>query len=152
MPNSKSAITLLNSTSSRFRFARTFLRLFSRIKSQRSATFASAPPDQLKRQSQRIKMVAYSSMARVAGPRRAWARALLFKLQTRPRHRTLMRRKRRPSTSPDDQVGKLRRLLPGGETMDVCTLLEETANYIHCLSTQVKVMKAISDQHLSTPN
>ncbi|KAE8646599.1 hypothetical protein Csa_005327 [Cucumis sativus] len=94
-------------------------------------------------------MAAYSSMARVAGRRRAWARALLFRLHTRPRHKTLMRRKRRPSTSSDDMVGKLRRLLPGGETMDVCTLLEETANYIHCLSTQVKVMKAISNHHLS---
>lgn len=136
----------MNSTSSRLRLARTFLRSFSKIKSETSSPH-------LKRQSRRIKMAAYSSMARVAGPRRAWARALLFKLHTRPTHRTLMNTPpgasttTPPSSRSDNQVGKLRRLLPGGDRMDVCTLLEETANYIHCLSTQVKVMKAISDHH-----
>ncbi|KAG7025295.1 Transcription factor IBH1, partial [Cucurbita argyrosperma subsp. argyrosperma] len=148
---SESGTTPMNSSSSSLRLARTFLRSFSRIKSRRPTTAASRSAFELRRRSRRIKIAAYSSMARVAGPQRAWARALLFKLNTRARHGTLMRRRRStmPSAYPDDHVGKLRRLLPGGDGMDVCTLLEETADYIHCLSAQVKVMNAIA-HHLST--
>ncbi|KAG6575326.1 Transcription factor IBH1, partial [Cucurbita argyrosperma subsp. argyrosperma] len=144
---SKSGRTPIRSTSSTLRLARTFLRSFANIKSQEPAILPSPP--ELRRRSRRIKMMAYSSMARTAGPRCAWARALLFKLRTRARHRTLITRRRHHHRS-DDRVGKLRRLVPGGESMDVCTLLEETGEYIQCLSAQVKVMKAICDHQFST--
>lgn len=44
-----------------------------------------------------------------------------------------------------DQENKLRRLVPGGEAMDVCSLLDETSHYIKCLTTQVKMMKRIAE-------
>jgi hypothetical protein len=44
-----------------------------------------------------------------------------------------------------NQTKKLRQLVPGGKAMDMCSLLEETAHYIRCLSTQVKVMQTIAD-------
>ncbi|TXG55707.1 hypothetical protein EZV62_020963 [Acer yangbiense] len=40
-------------------------------------------------------------------------------------------------------AGELRKLVPGGEGMDICSLLDETAHYIKCLVTQVQVMKSI---------
>lgn len=42
-------------------------------------------------------------------------------------------------------VDKLRQIVPGGEAMDYCNLLEETAHYMNCLSTQVQVMQHIVD-------
>lgn len=43
------------------------------------------------------------------------------------------------------KANELRKLVPGGEAMDVCNLLDETAHYIKCLATQVKLMKRIAD-------
>lgn len=43
------------------------------------------------------------------------------------------------------EVNELRKLVPGGESMDLCPLLEEVAHYIKCLSTQVQVMRCIAD-------
>lgn len=40
---------------------------------------------------------------------------------------------------------QLRGLVPGGEDMETCCLLEETADYIKCLAKQVQVMKSIAD-------
>lgn len=40
---------------------------------------------------------------------------------------------------------ELRRLVPGGERMDPRSLLEETAHFVHCLETQVRVMRSIAD-------
>ena len=124
--------------------------------------------------SQKIKLAAYSSMARVVGPRRAWSRAILFKLQTRVRHHYFNRRRRSscldsekktkkkkkktvmikniskaPREMVKNQMSKLRQLVPGGKDMDMCSLFDETAHYIQCLSTQVKVMHAISDRFSS---
>ncbi|XVF21283.1 hypothetical protein REPUB_Repub12eG0077000 [Reevesia pubescens] len=48
------------------------------------------------------------------------------------------------TTTGEDQVelvvqtGELRELVPGGEAMDLCNLLDETAHYIKCLTTQVQ--------------
>lgn len=42
---------------------------------------------------------------------------------------------------------ELRELVPGGEAMEICKLLDETAHYIKCLSTQVKVMTAIAESY-----
>lgn len=49
-----------------------------------------------------------------------------------------------------EQVEELRKLVPGGEAMDLCRLLGETAHYIKCLNTQVQVMRSIVDLY-STP-
>ncbi|MBA0820568.1 hypothetical protein Gohar_021259 [Gossypium harknessii] len=43
------------------------------------------------------------------------------------------------------QAEELRELVPGGESMDLCNLLDETAHYIKCLTTQVQVMKKIAN-------
>lgn len=44
-----------------------------------------------------------------------------------------------------EEADELRQLVPGGETMNLCNLLDETAHYIKCLTTQVQVMKKIAD-------
>ncbi|KAJ7979104.1 30S ribosomal protein S11, chloroplastic [Quillaja saponaria] len=101
-------------------------------------------------------MVAYSSMAQAVGTRRAWSRAILFKLKNRAMCQGLMKRKRsiclaakkkdgnkKSVVRVDDEVpqaNKLRQLVPGGKSMDICSLLEETAHYVKCLTTQVKVL------------
>ncbi|XP_071738058.1 transcription factor IBH1-like [Rutidosis leptorrhynchoides] len=43
------------------------------------------------------------------------------------------------------QEVKLRKLVPGVEKMDACGLLDETADYIKCLATQVEVMRTLVD-------
>lgn len=43
------------------------------------------------------------------------------------------------------KASELRKLVPGGEAMDMCKLLDETADYIKCLATQVKLMRRIAD-------
>ncbi|CAM8994681.1 unnamed protein product [Rhodiola kirilowii] len=88
----------------------------------------------------RIKAAAYMSMARAAirnPKRRLWARALLLKM--RPRRRT--------KSSSDDEMKRklLGELVPGGECMEFCTLLEEAADYIKYLTAQIRVMQAVAD-------
>lgn len=43
------------------------------------------------------------------------------------------------------EAKELRKVVPGGESMDFCNLLDETAHYIKCLATQVKLMRRIAD-------
>lgn len=43
------------------------------------------------------------------------------------------------------QAKELRKLVPGGQAMDLCHLLEEAAHYIKCLNSQVQVMRSIAD-------
>ncbi|KAL8215112.1 hypothetical protein R6Q57_004561 [Mikania cordata] len=43
------------------------------------------------------------------------------------------------------QESKLRKLVPGAETMDSWCLIGETADYIKCLAAQVEVMKTLVD-------
>jgi hypothetical protein len=112
----------------------------------------------VRKRSQRIKIAACYAMAHAVGPRRAWSRAVLFKLRSRARHQSMIRRrsfrlqKKRVVKNDNipsgevSQADKLRQLVPGGKAMDVCSLLEETAHYISCLATQVKVMQTIADR------
>lgn len=44
-----------------------------------------------------------------------------------------------------NRANKLRKLVPGGDAMDFCSLLEETAHYIKSLNTQVQLMQKIAD-------
>ncbi|KAJ0971918.1 hypothetical protein J5N97_019877 [Dioscorea zingiberensis] len=103
-----------------------------------------------------IRRAAYASMARAAGSRRVWSRAVLRRLQHRRERlirrpsgagrRFVIRRRIRVSTPREPtQADVLRRLVPGGKAMDFCNLLEETANYIQCLSTQVSLMQTVAD-------
>lgn len=103
-----------------------------------------------------VKRAAYASMASAVGTRRAWSRAQLLRFR-RPaaaahvhRGSGLTRRRavvaaadgRNPS---DETTEELRKLVPGGEVMDLCSLLDETAHYINCLASQVQIMRSIAD-------
>ncbi|KAL4558514.1 hypothetical protein LXL04_036715 [Taraxacum kok-saghyz] len=112
-----------------------------------------------------LKTAAYASMASVVGPKRAWSRAILWKIRNRGVlarnkkrihristpirvHRHHPRRRRNPNrvvhVDPFVNSGlevKLRKLVPGAETMDPCGLLDENADYIKYLATQVEVMR-----------
>uniref|UniRef100_A0A0A9E541 IBH1-like N-terminal domain-containing protein n=1 Tax=Arundo donax TaxID=35708 RepID=A0A0A9E541_ARUDO len=54
-------------------------------------------------------------------------------------------------TPPPRQAGEparadaLRRLVPGGNGMEYCSLLEETADYVRCLRAQVQFMQGLVD-------
>ncbi|KAJ8466634.1 hypothetical protein OPV22_029186 [Ensete ventricosum] len=122
--------------------AANFLRCLSRI--QQTATNSSVGS-----RSRRIRRAAYASMAYSAGHRRAWSWALLRKLRCRRvRPVILPRRPRiaRPQVVIEiDRAEVLRKLVPGGTGMDYCRLLEETADYIRCLATQVRLMQTVTD-------
>ncbi|KAL4558510.1 hypothetical protein LXL04_036711 [Taraxacum kok-saghyz] len=134
---------------------------------------AKKPPNfdhtQIHRRSHRVKIAAYASMASVVGPKRAWSRAILWKIRNRGMlarnkkrihristpirlHRHHARRRRNPNrvvhVDPFVNSGlevKLRKLVPGAETIDPCGLLDETADYIKYLATQVEVMRNLVD-------
>ncbi|WOL16126.1 transcription factor IBH1-like [Canna indica] len=105
----------------------------------------------------RIKRAAYASMAYSSGARRAWSRALIHTLRRRrqrqqrartavalPRRIRVARPPRR-EVAAADQAQVLRKLVPGGTGMEYCMLLEETADYIRCLATQVQLMRNVVD-------
>lgn len=124
----------------------------------------------------RVKIAADKSMALAVGSRRAWSRAMLWKIHNQHKAAAARRRRRvlsvrrivnnnihhhkrslRKRGDHHEQVGggggfcqanELRKLVPGGETMDLCSLLDETAHYLKCLATQVQVMTSI-DQFYS---
>ncbi|KAI5565522.1 hypothetical protein BDE02_14G127900 [Populus trichocarpa] len=161
---SKHVIATTHTGSIKNRFARRFLRSLLKVKrSDRLGTGTGFQSNEeiRKRNAQRIKTAAYRSMARVVGPRKNWSRALLFKLRYRARiqgaglrKRCLVSKKKRVlrkenkvqviSREPS-RADNLRKLVPGGDSMDICSLLDETAHYIKCLATQVKVMESIAD-------
>ncbi|KAL6344433.1 hypothetical protein AAG906_039689 [Vitis piasezkii] len=135
-----------NTSSRKVRCARRFLQSLLRIRQRRPGSLSS---EEVRQRSRRIKMAAYSSMACTVGSRRAWSRAIIFRLQSRAgRHGRMRRRclgvKKKPSREMS-QADRLRDLVPGGEALDFCNLLEETAHYIKCLSSQVEIMKSIAD-------
>ncbi|XP_040999564.1 transcription factor IBH1-like [Juglans microcarpa x Juglans regia] len=146
-----------NSNSRRIKFARRFVSALLHMRNQNPRPGSLSIEGSVRTRSQRIKIAAYLSMAQAVGSRRAWSRAVLSKLGSRARRH--MRRMGRSSLgslkkkrvirsySPGElgQAKKLRQLVPGGETMDICSLLEETAHYITCLATQVKVMQTLAD-------
>ncbi|XAR58784.1 hypothetical protein NMG60_11014320 [Bertholletia excelsa] len=141
------------------RFAHRFLKALKRLKNQRAKSTSTFPGAAL-RGYRAVKMAADLSLASAVGPRRAWSRAVLQRIRRRRvvrrmrSPRGLRRRKRvrhqtvtetKPGSESFDLLGKLRDLVPGGEEMDVHGLLEETAHYIKCLTTQVQVMRNIVD-------
>ncbi|XP_060671312.1 transcription factor IBH1-like [Ziziphus jujuba] len=174
---SKGIQTLSTHCSYKTKFAFRFLRSLMKLKKQHQpiSSSSSSSMELIHKRSQRIKMLAYSSIAHAAGPRRAWSRAILFKLQSRARHHYFTRKRssldsktkqkkilknkrvmrnhniiRAGSTSrvtrETKQMKKLREIVPGGKEMDICSLFDETAHYVKCLSMQVQVMQAIADR------
>ncbi|KAK8517911.1 hypothetical protein V6N13_128070 [Hibiscus sabdariffa] len=153
----------MNPSSLRSRFATRFLRSLSKINAKKP-TASSSSPTEIFRRYRRIKVAADKSMAYSVRSRRTWSRAMLWKLRTRPCCRrsvktsTIVRKTRHEkqnknttTTTGEDGVvfgveaDELRELVPGGEAMDLYNLLDETAHYIKCLTTQVQVMKKIAD-------
>ncbi|THU52313.1 hypothetical protein C4D60_Mb10t02690 [Musa balbisiana] len=132
------------------RFGPSKLMLAFRFLRALTLVHRTAPNSSNAARSRRIQRAAFASMAYSAGPRRAWSRALLCRLHFHRARRRCARRSRaagvprRPSTTRSPADG-LRRLVPGGTGMDYCSLLEETADYIRCLSEQVKLMQSIVD-------
>lgn len=98
-----------------------------------------------------IRAAAYASMASAVGPRKAWSRALLKKIRN---HKVMMihgkrRRRRNPRINGEgtrfghEGLNDLSEVVPGGEAMDSCKLLNETGHYIKCLRAQVQIMRQI---------
>ncbi|KAK4374996.1 hypothetical protein RND71_005673 [Anisodus tanguticus] len=119
----------LRRSSIKTRFAYRFLRALRKLNQQKK------PNSQ--KQYHRVKLAAYASMASAVGSKRTWSRALLGKIRNRSLIRNMVKKKRR-SENPREQIGfgELRKLVPGGEVMDFYNLLDETADYIKCLTSQ----------------
>lgn len=86
-----------------------------------------------------IRRAAYASMARSANPSRAWRHAVLSRLRRRRRSQPVQVE----ACHKAHHVDALRRLLPGGEGMDFCRLLEETIDYVQSLRTQINLMQEV---------
>ncbi|KAI3760302.1 hypothetical protein L1987_50695 [Smallanthus sonchifolius] len=155
-----------NPNSLKIRLTHRFLHNLNNLNKKRS----NLDNTQIHQRYNRVKLAAYASMAHVVGSRRAWSRAILWKIRNRKvstRHkrvdhkptnhhhaRSIKRRTtnhsnpKREYVDPNGNSGqevKLRKLVPGVETMDACGLLDETADYIKCLATQVEVMRNLVD-------
>eukprot|EP00262_Sarcandra_glabra_P019859 TRINITY_DN770_c0_g2_i2.p1 TRINITY_DN770_c0_g2~~TRINITY_DN770_c0_g2_i2.p1 ORF type:complete len:159 (-),score=10.03 TRINITY_DN770_c0_g2_i2:163-639(-) len=138
-------------------FASNFLRALARINLHKPNSSYPSFRTILQR-SRKIKLAAEASMASAVGSKKAWSRAVLQKLRSR-RARTnapikpkvfiskMSKKKEAICATPREpsRANDLRRLVPGGEAMDFCSLLEEAADYILCLTTKVKVMQGIAD-------
>ncbi|PPD87648.1 hypothetical protein GOBAR_DD15417 [Gossypium barbadense] len=137
----------LNPSSLKSRFTARFLRALIKINAQKP--ISSSSPREIFQRYRRIKVAADKSMAYSVRSRRTWSRATLWKL--RSRSPAIVEKTSHEKENKEDHVGlavqaeELRELVPGGESMDLCNLLDETAHYIKCLTTQVQVMKKIAN-------
>ncbi|XP_022880873.1 transcription factor IBH1-like [Olea europaea var. sylvestris] len=143
-----------NLSSVKSRFTYRFLKSLNKLKKNRSA---SPSIRETYRRYHLIRVASYASMASAVRPRRAWSHATLWKIRNRTFHRALMKRSRTHSSmrrgargNPREELGfgqvsDLRKLVPGGEEMKFCRLLNETAHYITCLQAQVQIMRNIID-------
>ncbi|KAL1834948.1 hypothetical protein ACET3Z_004599 [Daucus carota] len=124
-----------SSSNIRRRFTYRFLRTLKQVNSI-TAGRSSSSWSSRRRRSLEIKHAANMCMAATVGGTRAWSRAMLSKIRRR-------RRRRRCSINETCWTGELREIVPGGEDLDTRSLLDETAHYIKCLTTQVQVMNDI---------
>ncbi|XP_059626277.1 transcription factor IBH1-like [Cornus florida] len=143
-------------TSVKTRFTNRFLRALKRINEHQSS---SCDLRDVFRKYRMIKVAADSSMASTVGSKKAWSRAMLWKIRCKARKRVpgrrstkarVLRRRGHVEDKAGEKVGfgrvnELRKLVPGGETMDLERLLVETAHYVKCLDTQVQAMRDIVD-------
>ncbi|KAL3517886.1 hypothetical protein ACH5RR_020475 [Cinchona calisaya] len=144
----------LSCRSIRTRFAYRFLRALKKLSKQRTSTTI--------RRYHTVKMAAYASMASAVGSKRAWSRALLWKIRNRGLiNRSLLKQSRKTRASKRiveenpkkgsnifgilEEADQLRKIVPGGEVMDLLSLFDETADYIKCLTSQVQIMRKIVD-------
>ncbi|XP_030496016.2 transcription factor IBH1-like [Cannabis sativa] len=157
-----------NPNSLKNRFAKGFIRALMRIHKSPSNNNNNSPREISKRR-RRIKTAANAAMASAVGSRKVlWSQAVLRKIRnnrpgshggSRSSRRVIFKRsiinqksfvkKKREEEEivgfGEDDEKKLRKVVPGGAAMDICSLLDETAHYIRCLTTQVKVMKTITE-------
>ncbi|KAH1129757.1 hypothetical protein J1N35_001135 [Gossypium stocksii] len=116
------------------RFISRFLGALTKINAE--DPISSYSPTRIFQRYRRIKVASNKSMAYSVRSRRIWSRAMLSRF-----------RSRRSAFSGRRSSIKITNC---GEAMDVCNLLDETAHYIKCLTTQVQVMRKIVDfYHLS---
>ncbi|GAB4827169.1 hypothetical protein Ancab_034059 [Ancistrocladus abbreviatus] len=154
----------LNSRSIKTKFTVRFISALKKIANKRPTSCSSS--EEISRRFKRVKLAADASMASAVGPRKAWSRAILIKHHNRSHARVhaltahrretdhdhaitirkrVMRKRKVQKLDPTFRTNELRRLVPGGEAMDLYSLLDETAHYIKCLTTQVKVMRSIAN-------
>ncbi|XP_062081117.1 transcription factor IBH1-like [Humulus lupulus] len=152
-------------------FIRALKRINSQKQRLVSSWSSCSSPAEISKRYLKVKSAADASMAAAVGPRRAWSRAMLRKIIAknrgspdqliRRRSRSCKKIRRRRSnvksimkkryknneTDIDNKESfeamELRKIVPGGEAMDLSNLLEETAHYVKCLATQVKMMEKI---------
>ncbi|KAK4790059.1 hypothetical protein SAY86_017363 [Trapa natans] len=144
------------------RFSLKFLKTLVRIRKSRPPPSPSASSSwEIRWRAQKIKLAAYSSMALSVGSKRTWSRALTMKLRATmgnrrwsswkgskkmTKRRIVAKKnmeKRHLEKDMNSGLQQLRQLVPGGESMDPRSLLEETAHFVRCLETQVRVMRSI---------
>lgn len=168
-----SANPSIRTSSIKSRFTRGLVRALIRMK--RKNNYQPCSRREMFRRYSRVKIAADKSMAVAVGSRRAWSRAMLWRIYHHHHHHQTWRynqlmikkrlaidkkqkkKKKKLKKEEDDRqeeergfgkAGELRKLVPGGEAMDLCCLLDETAHYIKCLVTQVQVMRSV-DQFYS---
>ncbi|XP_028759668.1 transcription factor IBH1 [Neltuma alba] len=78
----------------------------------------------------------------------------LGKVKKKKKEEEVRTRSPSPYDEDDDEEGlmkrqtqKLREVVPGGKSMDICSLLEETAHFVTCLAAQVHVMQTIAHHY-----
>ncbi|XP_055812949.1 transcription factor IBH1-like isoform X2 [Solanum dulcamara] len=126
----------------RTRFAYRFLRSLRKLNQHKK--------NNSRKQYNRVKHAAYASMASAVGSKRAWSRALLWKIQNRSLTRNLVKKKRKTyDVSEETGFGELRKLVPGGEVMGFYNLLDETADYIKCLTSQADVWSGLKTANVT---
>lgn len=145
-----------NPNSIKTRFTYRFVQALRKLNKTRSVSVSPSMKETYRRYHM-IRVASYASMASAVGSRRAWSRTVLWKIRNRTLHRTLKKkgkihalRRRKVRENPRNSLNfhrenDLKKLVPGGEGMDFCRLLNETAHYIKCLRTQVQIMNNIVD-------
>ncbi|CAA3001435.1 Hypothetical predicted protein [Olea europaea subsp. europaea] len=134
-----------NPNSIKSRFTYRFVRALKKLNKSRGV---SSSMKETYRRYHMIRVASYASMASAVGSKRAWSRSVLWRIKKKSRFHALRRRKASENPRNDinfHQDNVLRKLIPGGEDMEFCRLLNETAHYIKCLRTQVQIMKNIVD-------
>lgn len=149
-------ITPSNPDSIKTRFTYSFVRALKKLNKSRGASVSPSMKETYRRY-RMIRVASYASMASAVRSKRAWSRAVLWKIRNRTSHRALKKKsrihaltRRKVRENPRNDLNShrendLRKLVPGGEGMDFCRLLNETAHYIKCLRTQVQIMNNIVD-------
>lgn len=161
LPMNSDHLKYSNPTTSRVksRFTTRFVRSLTKIRIQLQQPPTGSCHGDIYKRYRQVKIAADKSLALAVGTRRAWSRALLWKIRHRHRrHRLttqsrmilcrnmnhcLVKKKITGEKKKKDKGDGLRKLIPGGEGMDMIKLLDESAHYLQCLVTQVQVMRNI---------